>query len=336
MVDAETGTLLWSMTPATTPAFPGVDSIPSSVATLDSDSDSYIDRLYVGDTGGYVWRIDMPGSDASKWNAVQLATLGHDSDEAEDRRFFGEPTIARALITETFSYTTTDANGYSTTKTHQVQNPYDAVLIGSGDRTAPLDTNTQDKLFMIKDKDIISQNFTTAPTPITVSDLYDYTSNPFEGLNENSAAYKTLATAVSLKEGWFVDLEGSGEKSVAKPEAIAGVAYYSAFVPASATSNSCSLQGGEAFIYALDLALGINIYTQRKLEAPGIITDRIALITVEEPPADPNNPNNTTQPVGHEIAILNGKPLITCDADGNCDGIKFKTMRTHMVIQEQQ
>lgn len=336
MVDAETGDLLWSMTPSTTPAFPGEDSIPSSVAILDSDSSGYVDRLYVGDTGGMVWRIDLPGEITSDWTATKLASLGHDSSETDDRRFFAEPTIARALITETFTHTEIDADGKSTTTKHQTQVPYDAVLIGSGDRTSPLDTNTLNKLFMIKDKNILTQKFTTAPDVIELSDLYDYTNNPFQGLAKDSAAYKTLATAVSEKDGWFVDLVGTGEKSVAKPEALAGVAYFNAFTPSDVSASSCTLDGGEAFVYAMDLALGINIYTQRKLEAPGIITDiGIPLIVVDDPDADDGDPDTVDDP-RKEIRLLLGDPQRPCDADGNCDGIKFKTMRSHLFIQEGQ
>ncbi len=333
MVDAETGGLLWNMTPSTSPSFPGEDSIPSSVAILDSDSTGYVDRLYVGDTGGMVWRIDLVGEDTSEWSAIKLASLGHVSSETEDRRFFAEPTIARALITETFSHTETDADGNSTTKVHQTQVPYDAILIGSGDRTSPLDTNTLDKLFMIKDENIITQKFDSAPDVIELSDLYDYTNNPFQGLNPDSVAYKSLALTVSTYNGWFVDLVGTGEKSVAKPEALAGVAYFNAFIPSDVSANSCTLDGGEAFVYALDLALGVNIYTERKLEAPGIITDiGIPLIVVDDPDADDGDPDTDDDP-RKEIRLLLGDPVRPCDANGDC-GLIFRTTRSHLFVDE--
>ena len=34
-------------------------SIPSDITRLDSDGDGKVDRLYVGDTGGRVWRFDI-------------------------------------------------------------------------------------------------------------------------------------------------------------------------------------------------------------------------------------------------------------------------------------
>ncbi len=83
MVDAENGTLKWSLTSSQFE-----DSIPSAIGTLDSDADGLTDRLYVGDTGGNVWRVDMPDTDTSKFSLFQLASFGHATSNEDDRRFF--------------------------------------------------------------------------------------------------------------------------------------------------------------------------------------------------------------------------------------------------------
>ena len=57
MVNARTGALIFKKETGSN------NGIASSVATLDSDSDAFVDRLYVGDTGGDVWRIDIPDDD---------------------------------------------------------------------------------------------------------------------------------------------------------------------------------------------------------------------------------------------------------------------------------
>ena len=96
MLDAETGALLWQLgagtASATNTPFSGKDSIPGEVGILDSDSDGFVDRLYLADTGGHVWRVDMPGetpnASGSAWKATELASLGSRSDIAQDRRFF--------------------------------------------------------------------------------------------------------------------------------------------------------------------------------------------------------------------------------------------------------
>ena len=64
IVDAETGKKIWALTPNEN-GFTGNHSIASDITVLDSDYDGYVDRLYATDTGGDIWRIDMPGEDSS-------------------------------------------------------------------------------------------------------------------------------------------------------------------------------------------------------------------------------------------------------------------------------
>ncbi len=297
---------------------------------MDSDSDGFVDRLYIGDTGGHVWRVDMFGIDKDEWQVTKLASLGSEDVLTEDRRFFAEPTIARALITETVEHIDVDSDGNQVSTIHQYEVPYDAILLGSGDRTKPLTSNTNDKLFMIKDQNILTKKFSTVPDVITMDDLYDYTDDPFGNVSDEGRS--ALAVAVSQKQGWYIDLLGNGEKSVAKPEAIAGVAYFNSFQPAS-SNNSCQLAGGEAFLYAMDLALGVNIYQWRKLQVGNSMQDGITLISLPVDDSDPHNsPSNAV--VGDPLAILAGQALGLCDANGNCDGVKLKTMRTHLYVTE--
>lgn len=332
MVDAETGKLLWSIK-AGDSGFDITDSIPSSVAILDSDSDGFVDRLYVGDTGANLWRIDMPGSDTADWQASKLAYVGHDSVEDEDLRFFSEPTIVRALIAETYEHKET-VDGETTTTVHRTQTPYDAILIGSGDRTSPLSSNTSDKIFMIKDENILTQKFASIPATIGISDLYDYTSNPFQGLTEGSAAFNSLAIKVSQKSGWFIDLVGSEEKALTKPEAIAGVAYYSTFIPTS-SADVCKVDGGTSQIYAVDLALGISIYDERIIQHANTIQDELTLVTLPDDPDNPDTDKPSNEPDSPGVVLLIGDTLNLCDANGNCEPLKFKTMRTNVVIAEE-
>lgn len=347
MLDAESGKLLWSMTPSTTPAFPGTDSVPSAVATLDGDSDGFVDRLYVGDTGGNVWRIDMPGTNTSDWQASKLASLGHSSDLAQDRRFFAEPAIARAIITETFEHTEA-VGGVPKTAIYKVEKPFDAILIGSGDRTNPLDTSTDDYLFMIKDENILTQTFATAPTPSLFDDLYDYTSDPFGTLEaakssmteeEYQDAYNELSVKVSEKDGWRLKLEQvSGEKSFARPEAVAGVAYFTTYGPPVTSSSTCSIDvSGSSYLYALDLSLGVKIkgYSSRIMETPGtVLTDSLTLITLPTDPSAPTPTDPSNKPSSNPIAILAGEAMQLCDANGNCSGLSRATLRNNLYITE--
>jgi len=348
MIDAEFGTLKWSLTPAAQSSinthFSGVDSIPSRIAILDSDSDGLVDRLYAGDTGGNLWRVDMPGANSNSaetpWTVIELASLGGSID-AIDRRFFSQPVIARALITQTVRTATLDENGDETGEftVSQYDKPFDAVLLGSGDRTDPIGAETNDKFFMVKDELIVTRSLTgeDIPATITIGDLMDYTDNPLQGLPENTADLTTQQLAdlleASEKSGWFISF-GTGEKSTAKGAVIAGVAYFNSFTPASTEeSDDCTLLEGAAALYAVDLSFGTTVYeTWRRIiigsNPPGDPT----FITVPhipregEPPIDPNNPP------AKDLAIIAPDVVGLCDANQDCSGIKVETMRTYLYV----
>jgi type IV pilus assembly protein PilY1 len=266
MVDAETGALVWSLAPDGDTVFNGSDSIPASIASLDSDGDGFTDRLYAGDTGGNVWRIDMPDADKTSFSVFKLASLGNGNTSggthANDRRFFYEPDIVRAYITETIDSGTVDENGKAIIVKQNV--PYDAILLGSGDRTNPVGNDNADKFFMIKDINIRTQQFTSStipatPTPIIVSDLADYTDNPF-GEQLTSQEKETLSLQVSQKSGWYIDFEQTGEKNTASSVTLNNVVYFTSYTPPSlgVDSVSCNLPNGQGWLYAVDLSLGIS------------------------------------------------------------------------------
>ena len=99
MVNALTGEYIWS---AESPSLGCVkddihcirDSIAAPATLLDSNFDGYTDRVYIGDTGGNVWRADFVGLDKSKWSLIKFASLGGDTAQT-DRRIFSAPVIAR-------------------------------------------------------------------------------------------------------------------------------------------------------------------------------------------------------------------------------------------------
>ncbi|PCI60070.1 MAG: rRNA (guanine-N1)-methyltransferase [Gammaproteobacteria bacterium] len=348
MVDAKTGTLKWSMTPATSSSanthYAGTDSIPSAVGILDSNGDGLIDRVYAGDTGGNVWRIDMPGSSPNSstepWTAFKLAELGNvgtSTSDTDDRRFFSEPSIVRTIITATKETSTTDVNGITTKVITRQEQPYDAVLIGSGDRSTPLATNTDDKFFMIRDKNIATQSYTgstSAPIPpaIKVGDLYDYTNDPF-GQTLTSQQRDTLELAVTSKSGWFINLTGSGEKSTAAAIAIDGFAYFTSFQPASGSANTCQVDPVSGFLYAVDLTLGTKLWinnveqVNRKILSTTGTIETPQLIITQDTVSGGGGSGTPTNKTLSEIRILAGKIIIPL-------GITIDTWRTYMYVTE--
>ncbi|GMA83041.1 pilus assembly protein [Shewanella glacialipiscicola] len=140
IVDAKLGTLLHTFgTSAGTNAtvLPGIiDSIPNAVAVLDSNNDGVTDRIYATDTGGNVWRMDLPSAKTSTWTAYKFASLG--GDLASDRRFFAEPVVAQTTFNNVTEVSVVDPVSGSKAVTKNYQNvPYDAIAIGSGNRPTP-------------------------------------------------------------------------------------------------------------------------------------------------------------------------------------------------------
>jgi len=315
MVDAEEGTLLWSMTPDATAGvniqYTGfTDSIPSKISVLDSDGDGLVDRLYVGDTGGNLFRVDMPGSNprstTTPWTAFKLAELGGTTNE-HDRRFFNAPSIVRTYFTNTFQ-TTIDSEVVITKN----EVPYEAILIGSGDRSTPSGTDTDDKFFMIKDENIITQSFVEGavapaldiPASITLSDLVDFTSNPYANLS-TPQAIKAQDLIVSASSGWFYNYELAGEKSTAGAFALNGIAYFTSFTPGTVESvNSCSLVNGQGALYAIDLYKGTTTsYNWRKLNSFANMPDTPTITTAGNT-GSVTDPSDENAPPGKDQASI--------------------------------
>ncbi|MBU2971085.1 pilin biogenesis protein [Pseudoalteromonas sp. C2R02] len=259
IVDAKSGKLLWSMTPSITESknthYAGLDSIPSNISILDSDYDGLIDRLYVGDTGGKVWRIDMPGdepnSSETPWKGTLLSNFS-----TTNQKFFYQPEIARTYFSKVTA-TTIDSKTVITRK----QTPYEAILIGSGDRANPVsDTTTSDYLYMIRDENTLTQYFSESPNevpePIKLSDLMPITGDPFTATLSDEEGFRSLELELSTKfNGWAYALD-SGEKALAKPVVAGGVAYFSTFTAGSDSDNQCSVTGGLGSLYSFHLLYG--------------------------------------------------------------------------------
>ncbi len=352
IVDAETGTLVWSLSPGATGGtntnFPGKHSVPGSIAVLDSDYDGYTDRLYAADTNGSVWRVDMPGSDPQSsddpWTVFELAYLGG-ATKATDRRFFYQPEVARTYFSRVTTTDRTDANGTVTSITRQ-ETPYEAVVIGSGNRAKPSDTEAANFLYMIRDENVITKSFddvSSVPAKITQDKLMDMDETTFGSLLTDAAAFAKKEAEYGGFNGWKYSL-ATAEKALAKPAIIGGVAYFPTFTPSpDASANQCSLSGGTGSIYAFHLHYGVKVYDTLKIDAG----DRI-------PPTPQmvfnNNADGDSQFLligiggGEQSGVIKAKSIEDSavprdkDGDGTLDLIGsfagFKTHRSYIFREE--
>ena len=290
IVDAESGDLVWSLTPAVTSAtntsFSGiVDGIPSQIKVMDSDFDGYTDRMYAIDVGGNIWRVDMPSENpfsASKpWTVFKLASLG--GTGAEDRRFFSAPTVARSFFSHVSETEITNADNSTEQIIIRKEIPYDAVMVGSGNRSHPNETGVNDMLFLVQDRNIVSQSFNDdIPSVITTSNLFDISDNPFgSATTDEEWVLKEMDLSQTL--GWKFSLPNSGEKSLSSSSVIGGVAYYTSFTPADEIAdNECVLLAGEGTLYAMNMHYGTAVYDKLAYSVGDKIPDTPELFLGED------------------------------------------------------
>ena len=261
IVDAEKGTLIHSFGGSASGAtvLSGIqDSIPNSVAVLDSNNDGYTDRIYATDVGGNVWRMDLPSASQSSWTAFKFAALGGSNND--NRRFFAEPVVAQTMFTNLAEVKVTSGTGTTTTKTYQ-NVPYDAVVIGSGARPHPSSTAVNDMFFTLQDRNVVTKSFTGSdiPSVITINDLYDVSSSAPVSETDNISFGKKL--------GWFYDFSGLGEKSLTAALIVQGKVYFTSYSPpADSVAENVCVVSGSGKLYVFDLHKGTRTFSQLYFE----------------------------------------------------------------------
>lgn len=277
IVDAETSELIWSASSSggATVTVPEMKyAIPSDIRLIDVNGDNATDRLYFGDMGGQVWRIDLTGplTAGRPDNTVvgKLASLGSDSAPANKRHFMYRPEVA--LINDS----------------EYARGPYIVVAINSGDRENPLAKHVEDRVFLLRDYHLQpltgSSNLATNYQTITYSNLENMTDDivPDE------------ADANDLKEednyGLYIDLKEStgfiGEKGITEGQILISsnpedppVYTFNTYTPSNLNSGSaCSVSLGQNRTYFINLLNGggteiLNGERSKYNDAYGIAAD---------------------------------------------------------------
>jgi type IV pilus assembly protein PilY1 len=280
--------------------------IPSDLTMLDVNSDGGIDRLYFGDTGGQLWRIDLgtdydPGASTpssrlgsngltkgyvlADFDCARNSTTGvRDCSSATDqdyRRMFYRPDVG-AVRDKTYV-----TSGYV---------DYDLVTIGTGDRADPLDKLTanlttpevpvNNRVYAVRDYNTAYGPPATIPIPLVNTDLYDATDDLIDSTTTSVAAQ--AKSDLTNAKGWYVNLEeatapswtssdsiGSrtwiGEKALARTVILSGVVYATTFTPANqdTATSTCSPNEGQAKVYAfnaLDAAVAVDMDGDSSME----------------------------------------------------------------------
>jgi type IV pilus assembly protein PilY1 len=269
-----TGDLLWKFTYGssnTTSATAGTStqmtySFPSDLTALDLNGDGLIDRIYVADTGGRMWRFDdngnpytfdLDGGNAWTGQIIFSSNPGYTGSLDDDGNYVAtaDSTNGRKIF---YKPAVTIVNG----------NP--VLYFGTGDREHPLNYKVVDRVYSLIDR---GQNYSTddeLPNAdaydnridnVTEAHLIDLTNNTIQNGTAAEALKVLSALASPTNFGWYIKLENTGEKSLAAPVVFAGQAFYTTYAPNLVIDDPCEVGNlGKSRLYHLDYEFGEAVY----------------------------------------------------------------------------
>ena len=249
-------------------------AIASTVNVFDSNADGLADRLYVGDTAGNVWRVDLGadivfnGTGAKPEGATvvgRFANLSTEGTLADERRIFYRPAVVQVRDTR-FS--------------NAERGEYDYVVVGTGNRANPLATGTDDRLYALRDAQIgpmsdsnndgVANDYPkTLPTEVggtSTASTVPLDNGDLVQINADLTTGLTGSVAEKGAEGWYLDLKTAGgsrvgaanrpgEKALAPPLVLAGNILFSTYIPVDPT-DPCSVAVGNGRAYNLGVLTG--------------------------------------------------------------------------------
>jgi len=225
------GKVYWNYTRANGSNTNLLYSFPSDLAVLDVDSNGYSDRIYVGDTGGNMWRFDIEGATTSNWGGKIIFRSNPSTGTDVGRKIFYRPQVAFI-------------------------GGYPRLYFGTGDREHPLNRAVIDRMYSVADYSDFNDTYNEN---IGESYLVDVTLNNLQEVaaafdvdvldNTNSAiqTYNQLYTRPGtnakdaaedpLKFGWFIKMDGTqrgtttslGEKILAPATIFSGQVFFSSY-----------------------------------------------------------------------------------------------------------
>jgi type IV pilus assembly protein PilY1 len=136
-------------------------SIPSDISKVDINGDGYVDRLYVGDTGGNLWRFDINKPDPDTWSGRIVFNSNVNFIASSSRKIFSRPDVT-------------------------LEKDCEMVFFGTGDREQPNEKSVINQIYAIKDKGLNSI--------VSESDLENVTHRVKEPgeINENQGWFISL------------------------------------------------------------------------------------------------------------------------------------------------
>jgi type IV pilus assembly protein PilY1 len=217
VVDVLDGSLLWHYSYGEDPLM--AYSIPSDIQRVDTNGDGKIDRLYVGDMGGRIWRFDIKNPNPEYWTAK---VIFNSNAGGEKRKIFYPPDVTL----------------------EKDSGDYEMLFFGTGDREHPKESTNIDRLYAVKDKN--------PSAPLTETNLVDVTQDLLQDASATLADRTRILNDLATKDGWFIKLDQNlGEKCLSNPVVYYGVVYYTSFAPNfGSEGDPCFVGEGTGRLYA--------------------------------------------------------------------------------------
>jgi type IV pilus assembly protein PilY1 len=223
-------------------------SFPSAVLVVDENDNGFVDKVYVGDLGGQMWRFasftDSGGNPLSFPNCNEninswTEQVFFKTDDNNSRKFFYPPSVT-------------------------LEKGYDMVFIGTGDRENAC-CNNSNNLCSFTGPDIIAavKETHSATTIVGEEDSGGLIAKDLVDVTDPAATPPNLSTSgdVDLNlytdQGWYVRLVDDIDQAVGEKVLAQGVVFYKTFYITTFTPNDdpC-VPGGDGKLYALSHLTG--------------------------------------------------------------------------------
>jgi type IV pilus assembly protein PilY1 len=285
-------------------------SVASTVKVVDEDGNGFVDKIYVGDLGGQMWRFGQVATD-SGGDPLSFPDCDENINNWVGQILFTAPTY----VIDSTTYTRKMFYPPSVT----LEKGYDLIFMGTGDRENACDpTTAADRIYVIKDTHEITP---LNPIPLTETDLVDVT-NPAAAVPNLDHTNGDVDLNGNFDQGWFIRLvdyfgADAGEKVLAQ-----GVVFYKTFyITTFAPNNDPCLPGGNANLYALNYLTGApvikftdtdgdgeNDLTRSVILGGGIPSKPVTVITEKGTKlfisVGSTNPNSASQSIGAGIITV--------------------------------
>lgn len=244
-------------------------SFASSVSAIDEDNNGFIDKVYIGDMGGQMWRIGQFESDPAG-NPLAFPDSDENINNWDAHVIFIAPTFVLDSVTQTRKF------HYPPSVT--LEKGYDLVFMGTGDLEMACRPDTApDRIYCVKD--------THTAATVTETDLVDVTLATDATPDLNIAGDADNNSVIDM--GWYIRLvdssgAGIGEKVLSKGTVFYKTYYLTTFIPGD---DPCA-PGGDATIFALNYKTGAAVVSfggsdlvRSKLIGGGIPSNPVPVIT---------------------------------------------------------